>query len=175
MKNSFSHFYRLELQIKKKGGPIHIIELLNIAYDQFKGPPMLIASLRVLRASTLRELMSDKVWDEELFAQLSKENLTAIFNYIYNNPHVDKNEFLTRIKHIRNTVAEEKIMTFTEYLEKKGRKEGQIQMFLTLLRRKFGELNHLQKERVQNATPRELKRWSLRIFDAESIESLLGV
>jgi predicted transposase YdaD len=55
-----------------------------------------------------------------------------------------------------------------------GRAEGKAELLLNLLRHKFGTVPKWAAERVRNARPAQLERWSHKILTAASLEGVLG-
>ncbi|MFM7274966.1 MAG: DUF4351 domain-containing protein [Gammaproteobacteria bacterium] len=55
-----------------------------------------------------------------------------------------------------------------------GLLEGKRSTLIRLLEQRFGPLADSQNDRIRTAAPAELDNWYQRIFDARSIEDLLG-
>ena len=55
-----------------------------------------------------------------------------------------------------------------------GEKNGRVKLLTKLIRRRFGELPDWATARLQSAEPEQLEYWAEQIFDAETVEQLLG-
>lgn len=53
-----------------------------------------------------------------------------------------------------------------------GRQEGEQNILLRLLTRRFGPLDPATKQRLQQASPEELERWTDNILDAQSLDEV---
>jgi hypothetical protein len=58
--------------------------------------------------------------------------------------------------------------------EAKGRIEGSRMILLKLLAAKFGELPEQTRQRVQTAPEEALLRWTTRLLEADSLESVFS-
>ncbi len=56
----------------------------------------------------------------------------------------------------------------------KGRVEGQADLLLRLLTRRFGTIPDTTTERIRAATAEQLETWSLNILDAETLGDVFG-
>ncbi len=57
---------------------------------------------------------------------------------------------------------------------KEGRQEGESKMLLRLLKRHFGDLDALTRQRVESADADRLLEWGDRILTAERLEDVFG-
>ncbi len=55
-----------------------------------------------------------------------------------------------------------------------GLTKGQAKTLLKLLQRRFGPLNQIQQDRIQNATAEELERWTDRVLDAATFDDVVA-
>jgi flagellar biosynthesis/type III secretory pathway protein FliH len=55
-----------------------------------------------------------------------------------------------------------------------GRQEGLCQALKLLLVRRFGDLPQWYIRKLEQASPEQLEYWTAKIFDANSLEELLG-
>ncbi|MFM7783284.1 MAG: DUF4351 domain-containing protein [Gammaproteobacteria bacterium] len=55
-----------------------------------------------------------------------------------------------------------------------GRLEGKRTLFISLLEQRFGSLTDSQRDRVRSSGAEAVEAWSRRLFDAVSVEDLLG-
>jgi predicted transposase/invertase (TIGR01784 family) len=84
-------------------------------------------------------------------------------------------EFATADRSLLDPVQEETMQTIAEMLEEKGRQEGRQegqQMLLGMLAQRFGELPEAVGRRVMTADAESLKRWSLRLMSARSLDEV---
>ena len=67
-------------------------------------------------------------------------------------------------------------MTQARFIEGQveGRIEGEAAVLLRLLHRRFGDLPAAIEQRVHNAKPELLVRWTDRILDAQSLDDVFG-
>jgi len=56
--------------------------------------------------------------------------------------------------------------------EQKGRQEGEQKLVMRLLEKRFGKLPTSVKNRLENASPAELDRWSVQLLNANSLEDI---
>ncbi|MBF0139960.1 MAG: DUF4351 domain-containing protein, partial [Magnetococcales bacterium] len=57
---------------------------------------------------------------------------------------------------------------------KKGRQEGKVEMLTSQLQRRFGSMPEWASERLSKADLPSLENWSLRIFDAQSLDDVFS-
>ncbi|WP_255753603.1 DUF4351 domain-containing protein [Massilia sp. erpn] len=55
-----------------------------------------------------------------------------------------------------------------------GRQEGQVELLGRLLARRFGDLPAAVQNRLQQASAAQLLAWGERVFDAATLEDVLG-
>ncbi|MBF0420941.1 MAG: DUF4351 domain-containing protein [Magnetococcales bacterium] len=55
-----------------------------------------------------------------------------------------------------------------------SRREGQAAMLTRLLQRRFGSVPNWANEKITKANLSSLEEWSLRIFDAQSLDDVLS-
>lgn len=83
-----------------------------------------IMTLRLLKAHSLKELLSAPVWDELLLTQLSPGDQRTVLRYILAFGEVDMEIFAHRVEQLRGPVLRRDAMTLAEQFIQKGRKEG---------------------------------------------------
>ena len=64
------------------------------------------------------------------------------------------------------------MMTIADKLRAEGRDDGQREIVLRLLARRFGSLPREAEERVATAEMDELERWAMRLLDAHSLDEV---
>lgn len=60
----------------------------------------------------------------------------------------------------------------TERLLNEGRQEGELNVLLRLLTRRFGPLDAATEQRLQRASSDELERWADNILDAQTLDEV---
>ncbi|MGO3743075.1 Rpn family recombination-promoting nuclease/putative transposase [Kerstersia sp.] len=72
------------------------------------------------------------------------------------------------------TIAHSRDWTLRPRMEGRleGRQEGQLELLSCLLARKFGELPAASLRRLSEASQDELKRWSLNVLEAQTLEQV---
>ncbi|MBF0110982.1 MAG: DUF4351 domain-containing protein, partial [Magnetococcales bacterium] len=58
--------------------------------------------------------------------------------------------------------------------ELKGEQKGEAKILTRLLQRSFGNLPAWANEKIAKAEPSSLEEWSLRIFDAQSLDDVFS-
>ena len=123
-----------------------LIELANKPYEQIEGTPTGIMSLRVLRAASFHELLNDKVWDEELFEQISDEMVSIIMAYIQNGlSKIDDQQFQSKLRALKSNRLRKIAMTLTEKYIEDGALFGAIRSYQDLLGKNQISTDELQK------------------------------
>jgi hypothetical protein len=57
---------------------------------------------------------------------------------------------------------------------RKGRAEGQMELLLSMIEKRFGPIPPAISQRVEALKPAQLKRLALRLLDAQHIEDLFA-
>ncbi|MBF0141605.1 MAG: DUF4351 domain-containing protein, partial [Magnetococcales bacterium] len=66
------------------------------------------------------------------------------------------------------------ISSMERFLEKRGVKKGEAMMLTRLLQRRFGTVPDWANEKIAKADLPSLENWSLRIFDAQSLDDVFA-
>jgi hypothetical protein len=114
-----------------------LLELVDLPYEDIRGTPEGILTLRSLRAEPLGELLHSLVWDRNVIAGVGTEAVERFFRYML-NANVDRRGFNERVflQHSQNLtnlamtladrIREEGLQTGLEKGLEKGRQEGEI-------------------------------------------------
>jgi hypothetical protein len=114
-----------------------LLELVDLPYEDIRGTPEGILTLRSLKAEPLGELLHSLVWDREVIAGVGSEAVERFFRYML-NANVDRRGFDARVflQHSQNLtelamtladrIREEGLQTGLEKGLEKGRQEGEI-------------------------------------------------
>jgi hypothetical protein len=135
-----------------------------------------LSALRDARRKAMNELFRGL---GELLREVSREipagrrEYTLFWVYLLRVRGAD--EYAAADKSLLDPVQEETMQTIAEMLEEKGRQEGRRegqQMLLGMLTQRFGELPEEVGRRVMAADAEALKRWSLRLLSARSVDEV---
>ncbi len=83
-------------------------------------------------------------------------------------------ELLRRLLAAAGPESQEEIVSVADWLEERGRLNGQRSMLLKQLRVRFGALPETEVARVQAATAEQLERWTERVLSAVSLAEVLA-
>lgn len=100
-----------------------LLQLVEIPYQDIRGTPEGILTLRSLKAAPAGELMEDSVWDASLITGISREAVERFFRYVL-NANVDKEAFKARVSGLSSKSLTALAMTLAESLRQEGRQEG---------------------------------------------------
>jgi hypothetical protein len=122
-----------------------------------------------------------------LATEHGQEKWAMLVRYTWHvNPHLDRDEFIDRLRPIVGQEAEHTMLTLADKLRaqghsdgrregrSEGRSEGQLELVLQLLARRFGKLPPEIEERVARAEMSELKDWAMRLLDARSLDEVFA-
>jgi len=65
-------------------------------------------------------------------------------------------------------------MRWASWVSMEGRVEGQVEMLLSLIRKRFGRIPPSVSQKISALKPAQLKRVGLRLLDAQRIEDLFA-
>jgi len=100
-----------------------LIQLVTIGYEEMRGAPAGILTMRALRADALGELLHALVFDEALMLRVDSLAVEKLLRYI-SERDVDREEFRTKVRTILNPTLKTQAMTLAEQLRQEGRQEG---------------------------------------------------
>jgi hypothetical protein len=100
-----------------------LIQLVALGYEEMRGAPAGVLTMRALRADALGELLHALVLDEALMLLADREAVEKLLRYI-SERDVDREEFRTRVRQIRNPNLKDQAMTLAEQLRQEGRQQG---------------------------------------------------
>ncbi|MBV5345792.1 MAG: Rpn family recombination-promoting nuclease/putative transposase, partial [Rhodoferax sp.] len=104
-----------------------LIQLAEIPFDEIQGTNTGIMILRTLKASQVRGLLGDEVWDEVTLARLSRPIFRLLVLYILNSADVDKETFRHKLEQLEASKLKESAMTLAEQLHEEGMQQGMQQ------------------------------------------------
>jgi hypothetical protein len=147
-----------------------LLEMADLAYEDIRGTPEGILTLRSLRAEPLGELLHNLVWDRELITGESREAVERFFRYVL-NADVDREAFKAKVFAQDSTTLTSAAMTLAEQFRQEGRHEG----------RHEGEI-HSRRQALQDVLevrfspiPVGLKDALSGVSELERLEQLLKV
>jgi predicted transposase YdaD len=141
-----------------------LLQLADIPYEDIRGTPEGILTLRSLKAAPLDELMRDPVWDNRIITGVSREAVERFFRYVL-DANVDKEVFRARVQKLSPQSLTSLAMTLAETFRQEGRQEGEIvsrrQALFDVLETRF------------HRVPRGLGETIFTISDLPTLEKLL--
>jgi hypothetical protein len=100
-----------------------LLQLVELSYEEIRGTPEGILTLRSLKAEPLGELLHSLVWDREVIAGVSREAVERFFRYVL-NANVDKEAFKEKVAGQRSKSLTTLAMTLADCFRQEGRQEG---------------------------------------------------
>jgi hypothetical protein len=101
-----------------------LIELVRIRYQDLRGTPEGVLTLRALKAEPVNELLSDPVWDPETLEAISPDALERFLRYVYDRD-VHRDAFLERMTGFNQfATLKSRLMTLAEQFRAEGREAG---------------------------------------------------
>jgi hypothetical protein len=104
------------------------------------------------------------------------EGLRRAFNTCIQQVILARNpEFpVTRLGELKETgmMLSERIDELCEERKQEGLKQGETALLLRLIQKRFGELPHSLRERLERAPSEQLELWGERLLSATSLEAL---
>ena len=147
-----------------------LVQLRELGFEEIRGTPGGLLTLRALKASGSGELLSEAVWDEELMTRLSPEALQRLLRYIYSG-EIDKTAFRRKVREVRDFNLHQTTMTLEQQFREEGKLEGKREALLTALRSRFGALPPgLKEEILKNAASACLDSLFLEALSCSSLE-----
>ena len=107
-----------------------------------------------------------------------REALYAIWQYILDANDKQRRgvpqDVVARLMEAAGEEATEEIMSVADMLREEGKREGEREMLMKLLRMRFGELSEGVVARIHAAGSRQLRRWAERVLTAGTLDEVLG-
>ena len=101
-----------------------LIELVRIPYQDFRGTPEGVLTLRALKAAPVDELLSDPVWDPKNLESVSGDALERFLRYVYDRD-LRRDAFLNRMTGFAEfTTLKTQLMTLAEQFREEGHQIG---------------------------------------------------
>jgi hypothetical protein len=100
-----------------------LLELVDLPYEDIRGTPEGILTLRSLRAEPLGELLHSIVWDWGIIAGVSTEAVERFFRYVL-NADVDREAFKAKVFAQGPTTLTSAAMTLAEQFRQEGLQTG---------------------------------------------------
>jgi hypothetical protein len=100
-----------------------LLQLVDLPYEEIRGTPEGILTLRSLKAEPLGELLDNMVWDREIITGVSREAVERFFRYVL-NANVDKEAFKAKVTLQHSKPLTTFAMTLAEQFRQEGRQEG---------------------------------------------------
>jgi hypothetical protein len=101
-----------------------LIELVRIPYQDFRGTPEGVLTLRALKAAPVDELLSDHVWDPKNLESVSGDALERFLRYVYDRD-LRRDAFLNRMTGFTEfTTLKTQLMTLAEQFREEGHQIG---------------------------------------------------
>jgi hypothetical protein len=126
-----------------------LLQLVELPYEDIRGTPEGVLTLRTLRAEPLGELLHAMVWDRAVIQGVSREAVERFFRYML-NAEVDNALFQAKVKQLESETLTNIAMTLADSFRQEGRQEGEIhtrrQALLDVLEARFGALPHGLRE-----------------------------
>ena len=124
-----------------------LLQLVEMSYEEIRGTPEGILTLRSLKAEPLGELLHSMVWDRAVIMGVSREAVERFFRYVL-NANVDKEAFQAKVASQRSENLSHIAMTLAERFRQEGRQEGmqegevhsRRQALLDVLEARFGKV-----------------------------------
>jgi hypothetical protein len=110
-----------------------LLELVDLPYEDIRGTPEGILTLRSLKAEPLGELLHSLVWDRAVIANVSREAVERFFRYLL-NANVDRRGFDEKVSLLQSENLTKLAMTLADSIREeglqKGRQEGRMEGML---------------------------------------------
>lgn len=100
-----------------------LFELVRTPYEQLKGTPEGVLTLRALKAEPVGELMGEPVWDGAIMRAISVAALEQFLRYVLNAVE-DMERVLEKAREIKVKPLHQNAMTIAERLRTEGLEEG---------------------------------------------------
>ena len=96
-----------------------LLELVDLPYEDIRGTPEGILTLRSLKAEPLGELLHSLVWDRAIIAGVSREAVERFFRYLL-NANVDRRGFDEKVSLQHSENLTELAMTLADSIREEG-------------------------------------------------------
>ncbi len=161
-----------------------LLELVDLPYEDIRGTPEGILTLRSLKAEPLGELLHSLVWDRAVIAGVSREAAERFFRYLL-NANVDRSGFDEKVSSQHSENLTKLAMTLADSIREEGlqkgrqegRQEGRLEGLLEVLEVRFGRLPTGLAETLSTVSDlgrlKALHRAALTSPDLESFVSVL--
>jgi predicted transposase YdaD len=100
-----------------------LLELVDLPYEDIRGTPEGILTLRSLKAEPLGELLHSLVWDRAIIAGVSREAVERFFRYLL-DANVDRRGFDERVTLQHSENLTELAMTLADSIREEGLQKG---------------------------------------------------
>jgi hypothetical protein len=100
-----------------------LLELVDLPYEEIRGTPEGILTLRSLKAEPLGELLHSLVWDRGVIAGVSVEAVERFFRYML-NANVDRQGFDASVNQLHSKSLTELAMTLADRIREEGLQTG---------------------------------------------------
>ena len=108
------------------------------------------------------------------YARREIDALARLVDWIIRLPERLEPDYMRALETLEQEHAVTYITTPERVGPRRGRIEGQADLLLRLLGRKFGEVPEAVTERVRAATAEQLEIWSLNTLDASTLDEVFG-
>jgi predicted transposase YdaD len=100
-----------------------LLQLVEIPYEDIRGTPEGVLTLRSLKAAPLEELLHSLVWERAVIAGVSLEAVERFFRYVL-NANIDRDAFQARVAVQQSRPLTELAMTLADRIRQEGHQEG---------------------------------------------------
>ena len=100
-----------------------LLQLVEIPYEDIRGTPEGVLTLRSLKAAPLGELLHSLVWERAVIAGVSLEAVECFFRYVL-NANIDRDAFQARVALQQSRPLTELAMTLADRIRQEGHQEG---------------------------------------------------
>ena len=100
-----------------------LLQLVEIPYEDIRGTPEGVLTLRSLKAAPLGELLHSLVWERAVIAGVSLEAVERFFRYVL-NANIDRDAFQARVALQQSRPLTELAMTLADRIRQEGHQEG---------------------------------------------------
>ncbi len=145
-----------------------LVELLKIPYDQLRGTPEGVLTLRALKADPVGELLSAPLWDPALLEAVSGDALEWFLRYALDR-HSSREEIYHWIRNVPSKKLESALMTITEQIHAEGLTQGRAEGERSALRKAVLQALRIRHGNIPSGIQEELES----IGSSTLLESLL--
>jgi predicted transposase YdaD len=153
-----------------------LLQLVDLPYEDIRGTPEGVLTLRSLKAEALGELLHSQVWDRQLITCVSREVVERFFRYVL-NADVDREAFKAKVFEQGSATLTSAAMTLAEQFRQEGRQEGRLEGLIEVLEVRFGPVPAGLAETLSTISDLErlkaLHRAALTSRDLDAFASVL--